>query len=420
MNREALINEGLPFLESIPDEWQLIPNKWLFKYDGEKVGDKWKDYSLLSLTTQGIKLKDLSIAGGKVPESYENYQTVRVGQMVFCLFDLDVSAVFSGISELDGMITSAYDVFSSTDLIRNDYANYWFKYVFSNRYYKFYSKNIRFTVTNDNFGMIKTPLPPVDIQRKIAKILKSKESKITALVANEEKQIEKLKAYKQVLISEVVTKGLNPNAPMKDSGIQWVGKIPANWNIGLLKSFFEEKKTKNKNLSERNLLSLSYGEIVRKDINSNEGLLPESFEGYNIVEPGFIILRLTDLQNDKRSLRTGLVNERGIITSAYLSLCPRLNANSYYFQKLLHSYDIKKVFYNMGSGVRQSLSYKEISKIPVLIPPILEQNQICSFIKNELSKLDKLITGKNLLIDQLNSYYQSLIYEYVTGRKEAK
>lgn len=241
---------------------------------------------------------------------------------------------------------------------------------------------------------------------------------INALITNEEKQIEKLKAYKQVLISEVVTKGLDPNVPMKDSGVEWIGKIPANWSVAILKSFFKEHKNKNKNMRERNLLSLSYGNIVRKDINSNDGLLPWSFEGYNIVEPGFIVLRLTDLQNDKKSLRTGLVNERGIITSAYVSLSPRTNVNSYYYQKLLHSYDLKKVFYNMGSGVRQSLSYEEVSKIPVLVPPISEQDKICSFIQNELGKYDIFITKKQSLIDLLKQYRQSVIYEYVTGKRK--
>lgn len=189
------------------------------------------------------------------------------------------------------------------------------------------------SINENNLKKIKVHLTTFkDEQTRIVKAIKSKEEKINALITNEQKQIEKLKAYKQALISEVVTKGLDPNVPMKDSGVEWIGKIPANWSVAILKSFFKEHKNKNKNMRERNLLSLSYGNIVRKDINSNDGLLPWSFEGYNIVEPGFIVLRLTDLQNDKKSLRTGLVNERGIITSAYVSLSPRTNVNSYYYQ----------------------------------------------------------------------------------------
>ena len=124
---------------------------------------------------------------------------------------------------------------------------------------------------------------------------------------------------------------------MKDSGIAWVGDVPSNWDVHPLYYFFQEHKHKNALGTEQNLLSLSYGKIIRKDINTTEGLLPENFNTYNIIEENDIVLRLTDLQNDKRSLRTGIARERGIITSAYVtlrsvrSLCPS------YFHYLLHS-----------------------------------------------------------------------------------
>ena len=119
---------------------------------------------------------------------------------------------------------------------------------------------------------------------------------------------------------------------MKDSGISYVGKIPSNWDMHPVYYYFGERKHRNRMGQEDNLLSLSYGNIVRKDINTSEGLLPESFNTYNIVEAGDIIIRPTDLQNDKRSLRTGLVKERGIITSAYLDLMPIKKINSAFFR----------------------------------------------------------------------------------------
>ena len=133
---------------------------------------------------------------------------------------------------------------------------------------------------------------------------------------------------------------------MKDSRIEWIGQIPKDWEIAPVYSFFGERHNRNYNLQEKNLLSLSYGKIIRKDINAAGGLLPASFNTYNVVEVGDIIIRPTDLQNDKRSLRTGLVTEHGIITSAYIDLKPKKNVNSHYFHYLLHSYDVLKVFYN--------------------------------------------------------------------------
>ena len=134
---------------------------------------------------------------------------------------------------------------------------------------------------------------------------------------------------------------------MKDSGIKWIGEIPKSWTITILSALFSERKCKNSGLTENNLLSLSYGNIVRKNIESNEGLLPASFETYNIIEPGNIIFRLTDLQNDKRSLRTGLCQERGIITSAYVTLQIRSDDSPRYMHYLFHTYDLCKVFYGM-------------------------------------------------------------------------
>ena len=131
---------------------------------------------------------------------------------------------------------------------------------------------------------------------------------------------------------------------MKKSGIEWIGTIPADWNVSQLRMFFGRRIHKNKELKVKNLLSLSYGNVIRKNIETKEGLLPESFDGYNIVEPGDIVIRGTDLQNDHRSLRTGLVTEHGIITSAYMTLLPITGVNSEYYHYLLHSYDLAKVF----------------------------------------------------------------------------
>ncbi|QWV85984.1 restriction endonuclease subunit S [Streptococcus parasuis] len=202
---------------------------------------------------------------------------------------------------------------------------------------------------------------------------------------------------------------------MKDSGIEWIGEVPEEWGIKKLSQFFSEHKLKNLGNIEQNLLSLSYGKIVRKSIKSSVGLLPESFETYNIIDSNDIVLRLTDLQNDKRSLRTGLANERGIITSAYLTI--RLidgNDSAKYYHYLLHSYDKCKVFYNFGGGVRQGGTWDDLSVLKMIVPPKDEQTKIADFLDKKVAQLDKV---KSLLEEQiktLEDYRQSLIYETVT------
>lgn len=260
--------------------------------------------------------------------------------------------------------------------------------------------------------------PPIDEQKRIADYLDAKCAEIDALTADIQAQIDTLEQYKRSVIIEAVTKGLNPDAEMKDSGIEWVGMIPAHWIVHPVYTYFGERKNKNRFGAEDNLLSLSYGRVIRKDINTSDGLLPESFNTYNIVEAGDIIIRPTDLQNDKRSLRTGLVKEHGIITSAYIDLCPIKKVDSRYFHFLLHAYDVMKVFYNMGNGVRQGLNYSEFSRLMIFEPSYDEQVDIANYLDAKCAEIDDTIVKKQEQLSTLEAYKKSLIYEYVTGKKE--
>ena len=202
---------------------------------------------------------------------------------------------------------------------------------------------------------------------------------------------------------------------MRESGVEWLGDIPETWNLVQLGSLFSEHKNKNIGMQSTNLLSLSYGNIIRKDINTSDGLLPESFEGYNVIDDGDIVLRLTDLQNDQRSLRVGLSRERGIVTSAYVTLRKRNPAmNSQFFYYLIHSYDVRKGFYGMGAGVRQGLNFASIRKIMLTLPSADEQKAIADFLGKKITQVDTLIANVLAQIEKLKAYKQSLITEVVT------
>lgn len=246
--------------------------------------------------------------------------------------------------------------------------------------------------------------------------LSRKSAEIDGLIGKLGRQAELLQRYRRELIARTVTRGLNPDAPMKDSGIDWITKAPAAWKTSSISVVTGENKTKNIDLSEKNLLSISYGQIIRKDIDLAFGLLPASFESYQVVEPGDIILRMTDLQNDKRSLRSAIVNEHGIITSAYVGLKVRGPIISEYFAWLLRFYDLAKVFYSLGGGVRQSANYKEIGKIPILVPPKTEQQKIADFLEEKSFQIDSAIEGINRQIELLGKYRRQVINDAVTGK----
>ncbi len=197
----------------------------------------------------------------------------------------------------------------------------------------------------------------------------------------------------------------------KETGLDWLAEIPKHWDWLYLSQASSEQQIKNSNNQENNVLSLSYGNIInKKDINF--GLVPKEYDTYQIVHNGNIILRLTDLQNDKKSLRTGLVTQTGIITSAYTCLKPK--ANSAYLHYLLHSFDTQKVFYGLGGGVRQSISYADIRNIRVSVPPKEEQDQIVKFLDYKISKINKFIKNKKKLIELLNEQKQAVINHAVT------
>ena len=201
---------------------------------------------------------------------------------------------------------------------------------------------------------------------------------------------------------------------MQNSGIEWIGEIPKEWTINSISQLFSQVKNKNTDLQETNLLSLSYGKIKRKNIETTDGLLPESFDGYNIVESNDIVLRLTDLQNDHKSLRVGLVTERGIITSAYLTIRNHSESIAKYLYFYLHAFDISKGFYGMGAGVRQGLNWDGIKWLKMLSPSIPEQQAIADFLDTQCAHIDSVIEKTRSAIEEYKKLKQAVITQAVT------
>lgn len=202
---------------------------------------------------------------------------------------------------------------------------------------------------------------------------------------------------------------MKPYEEYQSTEYDWLPFAPAHWKKRYLFQVNDEQRISNKNVHHQNLLSLSYGNIKRKDINSTKGLLPESFDTYQVVYDGNIILRLTDLQNDHKSLRVGLVTQTGIITSAYTCLKPK-NVSSKFIYYILHSFDLRKVFYGMGGGLRQSIGFKELRYLQLHIPSRTEQEQIIKFLDNKISKINKFINDKKREIELLKEQIEYLCF----------
>lgn len=404
---------------TIPSTWKITKFKNLFCLRSTKnTGNRellsvYLDKGVISYSdSDGMQVH-------KPSESLAAYQNVEIGD--FVLNNQQAWRGSVGVSKYRGIISPAYFVYSMTDECYAPYMNYLLRDSSMVHQYELASRGVGTIQRNLFAPWLKNRIvliPPIYEQKEIAVFLDSQCSEIDVISADIQKEIEILEQYKRSVITEAVTKGLNPEAEMKDSGIEWVGNIPVHWDVRPLYYYFAERKKKNYLGQEQNLLSLSYGKVIRKDINASEGLLPDSFNGYNIIEPGDIVLRLTDLQNDKRSLRTGLVKEHGIITSAYVTLKAAKEVVPEYFHYLLHAYDVMKVLYNMGNGVRQGLNYSELSKMHIVAPPLDEQKNIAARLDCVCKGIESIIASKKQQLAVIDSYKKSLIYEYVTGKKE--
>ncbi|WP_154859541.1 restriction endonuclease subunit S [Cyclobacterium xiamenense] len=211
------------------------------------------------------------------------------------------------------------------------------------------------------------------------------------------------------------TKATFPKYPAyKDSGVKWLGEIPEGWEVLPGLSFITEGKDKNKGMKRKSVLSLSYGNIREKADEELTGLVPESFETYQLVNKGDLIFRPTDLQNDKVSLRSSISNYEGIITSAYLNLRIKQKASAKFYHYFFRAIDNNKIIYGLGSGLRQNISYLDFRRFLFPFPPKQEQTAIANFLDDKTAKIDRAIAQKEQLIALLKERKQIIIQDAVT------
>lgn len=403
-------DSGIEWIGEVPNDWRIVRNKNAFVCNKELVGEKSELTQLLSLTTRGIKKKDINNAEGKLPESFDTYQFVKENDIVMCLFDLDCSAVFSGISPFDGMISPAYRVLSCKECMEPRYADYWFRYISNGRKFNHYAKNIRYTLSYEEFSTLPLLLPKKSEQRRIADYLDCKCSQIDAIIARQQEVIEKLKAYKLSRINEIVVEvegitahlgyvsnmknGLNFNVVPDGKTLKFLG-------VGDFKDHYvlDSEEMFSDILIDDEIDSdymLQSGDIIFVRSNGSKELVGRAVMVENVTFPlsysGFCI-RFRNLKTD-------------ILKSKYLLYFFR----SPYFRKQLEKY-------SQGSNIT-NINQVLLSQISIIIPPMEVQDEAIRRVEKLLEAINKLIKGKQEIVSALERYKKSLIYEVVTGKKE--
>lgn len=417
-------DSGISFIGYIPANWKITRNKNVFACSKQLVGEDSSDTQLLSLTTKGVKEKDINNPDGKLPASFDTYQYVCKNELVMCLFDLDVSAVFSGISPYEGMISPAYRVLTCKQNMIPKYADYWFRYISDGRKFNHYAKNIRYTLNYEDFSALPIVFPPYETQHRIADYLDSKCFKIDAIIESEQAVIEKLKEYKLSVITEAVTKGLNPDAEMKDSGVEWIGNIPECWKTPKLKylTTISSGGTPDRSHPEYwdgDINWIKTGELQNNELfSSEEHITKDGFESSSAQMFDVNTILMAMYGQGKTRGMTALLKTPSTTNQACAGIVvkSKLLKVEFLWKVLLASYNPIREKAN-GSG-QPNLSQALIGDFNIPLPPIEEQDEIVHSIDGIIQKLDIVINNKQTVIEKLTEYKKSLIYEVVTGKKE--
>ena len=403
-------DSGVKWIGEIPVTWNVYRNKNAFVCSKDLVGGKSSETQLLSLTTKGIKLKDINNAEGKLPESFDTYQYVKKDEMVMCLFDLDCSAVFSGLSPYDGMISPAYKVLTCTDRMEPKYADYWFQYISHGRKFNHYAKNFRYTLSYEEFSALPMLFPDREEQIRISNYLDAKCSKIDEIIEKQHAIIEKLKEYKLSYINEVTNvndgikchlgfigqmkNGLNFTDTSEGHKIKFLG-------VGDFKdNFFVDKEEMFSTIiSEENVAEdymLHSGDIVFVRSNGSKELVGRAVMvngiEYPVTYSGFCI-RFRNIRPD-------------IIDSKFLL---------YYFRSLDFRKQLEK--YSQGSNI-SNLNQDLLSSLQFTIPSKDYQKRRLDEMEIKCKEIDNAVIKFEGMNNKLQEYKKSLIYEVVTGKKE--
>lgn len=408
-------DSGIDWIGTIPQDWQLSKIGSLYTQRNEKVSDK--DYQPLSVTMQGI-LPQLATAA-KTNDG-GNRKLVRVGD--FAINSRSDRRGSCGISPLDGSVSLINIILTPRTAMHPGYYNWLFHTtLFADEFYKWGHGIVAdlWTTRWQEMKSITVPVPEYAEQERIAAFLDAECAEIDAVLEKTRASIEEYKKLKQAVITQAVTKGIRGDRPMKDSGSVWFEEIPCNWVMKRIKYLFHIKKD-IAGKEGYTVLSITQRGIQPKDLSKNEGQIAANYSQYQLLAPG-------DFAMNHMDLLTGWVDiskYSGVTSPDYRVFVlddTEKNDSSYYLYLMQMCY-FNRIFYGLGQGVsgmgRWRLQADKFINFPVVVPPVDEQKEIVSYLNEKCKQLDTLIRNKQQYLTEIENYKKSLIYEYVTGKKE--
>lgn len=416
---------GVKWIDDIPNGWSIERIKRMLALKRNLVGAASSEYQLLSLTLKGVIPRDISSGEGKIPASFDTYQEVDRNDLVFCLFDIDETPRTIGLSSSKGMITGAYNVYQTTSKCLPSYAYYYFLYIDLRKGLRPFYTGLRKVVRSETFSNIEMPCPSYEEQKQIASFLDYETAKIDTLIEKQQRLIELLTEKRQAVISHAVTKGLNPDVPMKDSGVKWLGEVPEHWELpkliqqtsrigdGLHSTPKYQDNTGYYFVNGNNLVN---GQIVI-GVSAKEVPEDEYIKHFIPLDETSVLLSINGTIGNVARYK----GEKVILgkSASYMNCSNQLTPE--YLILYLQSSQVRHYFDLEVTGTTiYNLSLNSLRQMKVCIPPKSEQLDIDGYCNAQKDKYDFLIEKANLQIQLMQERRTALISAAVTGKIDVR
>lgn len=416
-------DSGVEWIGEIPEDWEITPVKRHFLSVKRVVGSDVDSYERLALTMNGVIKRSKDDSEGLQPKKFEGYQILKQNELVFKLIDLEnIKTSRVGLSPYTGLVSPAYIVISN-NREDNRYFYYYFMFMYYNEVYnRLGGDGVRSALNAKDVLCLPIMSINDDTMTRIADYLDYKCDKIDAIIAKEQAVIEKLKAYKLSLITETVTKGLNPDVPMKDSGIDFIGMIPEHWVVEKIKYVSTLNPSNQNKFSANDEVGYVPMECVK-----NGYMIPKSIEyeklstGLTYFEDGDIVLaKVTPcFENGNISIAKNLKNNVAFGSSElFVFRCHNMDTDFLFYALQNSTFTSLCISTMTGTGGLKRVSSNFVRNYKFALPSEAEQQAIADYLNRKCTEIDKATDKKQAVIDKLTEYKKSLIYEVVTGKKE--